>query len=338
MAKTNPLYSKHPNVDIIAAPFGRRLLAMIIDLLISLVIAFLSYAAIEGIYYNSKAGRNVNTTFYEVKKSSFLYSWNDEKEKTFEYENYLQQEVVVKKFYTESKYNGENVFIYENATFYNTSVDFDYDIFILKVKVEDSIYELNEENNAVLKEGVEEARQKEFWQKTYVEAVNNFLRMPIYRKANKPFRDMLFYGSWGAFVIGSLIPILIIPLIFGNGLTIGKHLCGLCLCDVKGFRVRPINVIVRYLVYSIAEVGGSLRLFFIPLFLTSATVTLNKQNKAAHDLAANTYVCDARASKIFKNAEDQQKYHKIMNNPHRDLDEKVPEFFQLTKQKRPKAK
>ncbi|HOF65586.1 MAG: RDD family protein [Bacillota bacterium] len=334
MKSDNPLYKKHPNEDIVAAPFGRRLLAALIDLLISVAFAFLTFTVFENIFYNTTKGRAINTNFYEVKKASLLYGYNDERELLFPYQDREGQELATTRFYTVANINGEQFFRYEKCSFYNEYVAFDFGVHILEVNSESSLYVkiVDEEDNVTytVKEGVSEESLVSFWDKKYNEALQNLTNMPFYREANKPYRDIFFYGSWGSFVIGAIPPYLILPLIFKNGLTLGKYLFGIALCDKDGYQIKVRHVIVRYLVYSVIEVGSAFRALFIPLFLSSAVVTLDKQNRAAHDIAARTYVCDAYQSKIFASKQDQSDFY---NPTLRKEDRDKITYWQLPKRK-----
>jgi uncharacterized RDD family membrane protein YckC len=331
MEYKNNLYKKHPNSDIVAAPFGRRLLASLVDLLINVLFAFIAFTAIEDIYYKTPAGRAVNTTFFEVKKASTLYLVDDETEYTTDLISWEQKKLGVEGFYLHATYQDKPVFVYENATFYNAFVEFNYEDQVLLVNDESSIYISQD----VEKDGITDEERNAFWDKTYKTATANLQRMPVFRKANEPYRNMLFYGSWVAFIIGSLIPYLVLPLILGHGITLGKYLFGLALCNKEGYQVKRYQVLIRYLVYSIVEVGSSLRTFLIPLFITSGIVTLNKLNRAGHDLAAGTYVCDARESKIFVNKEAQIAYNK--GDFASETAQKRP-YFQLPKKRKLKPK
>lgn len=326
MEYKNNLYKKHPNSDIVAAPFGRRLLASLVDLLINILFAFLAFTTFEDIYYKTPAGKAVNTTFYEVKKASTLYLVNDEKEYTTELLTWEQKKLGVEGFYLYATYNDAPLFVYEHASFYNEFVEFNYEEQVLLTNDDWSIYSAQD----VEKDGVTEEERNNFWEVTYRTAITNLQRMPAFREANAPYRNILFYGSWGAFVVGSLIPYLVLPLLLGNGLTLGKYIFGLALCNKNGYKVKPYQVLIRYLVYSVIEVGSSLRTFLIPLLITSGIMTLNRLNRAGHDLAAGTYVCDARESKIFANKEAQLAYHK--GDFADETLQKLP-YFQMPKKK-----
>lgn len=334
MKSDNPLYKKHLNEDIVAAPFGRRLLAALIDLLISVAFAFLTFTVFENIFYNTTKGRAINTNFYEVKKASLLYGCNDERELLFPFQKYQDQEEATRRFYTVANIDGEQFFIYEKCSFYNEYVAFDLGIHIYEVNSESSLYVkiVDEEDNVTyaVKEGVSKESLVSFWDKKYNEALQNLTNMPFYREANKPYRDIFFYGSWGSFVIGAIPPYLILPLIFKNGLTLGKYLFGIALCDKNGYQIKARHVIVRYLVYSVIELGSAFRALFIPLFLSSAIVTLDKQNRAPHDIAAGTYACDAYQSKIFASKQDQSDFY---SPTLRKEDKANVKYWQLPKRK-----
>ena len=85
-----------------------------------------------------------------------------------------------------------------------------------------------------------------------------------YLEARVPHTNVLFYGGGAALVIGSIMPSLVLPLLFKNGQSLGKYMTGLALVDKQGYRVKSWQVVLRFIVLSIVELGASIRLYVIP--------------------------------------------------------------------------
>lgn len=58
--------AKRKYSNILIAPFGRRMKAALLDLLLVLVLGFFSFMAVDAIYTNSKVGSTANLTFYNL--------------------------------------------------------------------------------------------------------------------------------------------------------------------------------------------------------------------------------------------------------------------------------
>ena len=117
----------------------------------------------------------------------------------------------------------------------------------------------------------------------------------------------------------------IIPLCFKNGETIGKKVMHTCLVNKLGYQYSRLQLIPRFLfptflIIAIVFITG---FSFWSLLIVSATILVSylfvifsKNNKALHDYFAGTLVIDARESTWFKNAKEEERTQK-------DVDEYV---------------
>lgn len=118
-----------------------------------------------------------------------------------------------------------------------------------------------------------------------------------------------------------------LPLVFGNGQTLGKKIFGLCLVRTDGVRVTRLQLLLRTLlgkftletmipVYILVLFfWGTLNLWgtVILLGLLLAQILclgLSKTNAALHDLLAGTAVVDRESQMIFATAQERLAYVK----------------------------
>lgn len=118
---------------------------------------------------------------------------------------------------------------------------------------------------------------------------------------------------------------LIVPLILGNGQTLGKKVFGIALMRKDGVKVTPFMLFARTIVgkctigtmiplvilmmmyFSILGVTGTMILGLI--LLLQAILTFGTRNKTAiHDLLACTVAVDISSQMIFGSAEEKQEY------------------------------
>ena len=153
------------------------------------------------------------------------------------------------------------------------------------------------------------------WGELYNEAISVFEDSLLYLEAKTPLSIALLTNAAVSLFIGALAPYLVMPLILGNGQTIGKYMLGLALVNDKGFKIKRWQVVVRYLILGGFEVGASVPLYAIPLFLTSASLTITYGARTFHDFLAKTYVVDAYESQIFDSASEEDTYFNPTKNP-----------------------
>lgn len=333
--------------NIVEAPFPRRLGALFIDIVVSLLIGVLAYMAMDAIYFSTAHGVNAARNLKDVRIASNLYYVVGQDQDLVVYESdineghneeyYLAQ---LEAFYLDAKdpHTGEALFTYRNSTYYIENVEFNYYVMVLNKGKNDTKFDFVElEGDRFMvsfKEGVSPATRQEEWVRIYNKAIKDLENSNAYRTANKPMRDLLIYGGAGALAIGALTPMLVIPLLFGHGQTLGKYMCGLALVTKEGYKVGKKHVILRYLVLAFLELGASIPLYGIPLFLASASVTVSRGSRALHDHVAGTYVVDARASKIFNNKKDEEAF---FNESHSASSRVKINFYQMP-EKTSKAK
>lgn len=330
---------KRPYPSIVEAPFSKRLGALTIDLLATLIIGILSYMAIDGIFHQTALGSQIDTRLFVLKQASGLYISDSESETTYiiegnvndaENSHYLPR---ISHYYLASKDPSDDtkLFKYADSTFYTYGYAFNFYDMVLKRGQEDCLFEFSgdEEITYAFKESVSADDRQAEWIRLYGEARGDFESCEQYQTARKPLGWLFLIGGGLGLAIGALLPILVVPLVFGNGQTIGKYVLGLALVSKSGHQVKKGAVVIRYFVFGFFEIGASLGLYAMPLFLSSAAVTITNSNRAIHDLLAGTYVVDARQSKIFSGEDAEERYYDEKLSA--DEREKIPYFRILRK-------
>ena len=131
-------------------------------------------------------------------------------------------------------------------------------------------------------------------------------------------------------LFGMLLMEFILPLIFGNGQTLGKKIFGIGVMRIDSVKINPAVLLIRTLLgkytietmlpllllmmifFGLIGIGGTLLICLILLtniVMMCATVT----NSAIHDMLANTVTVDIASQMIFDTEEDMLAYKQRMH-------------------------
>ncbi len=312
---------KHPNL--VPAPFHKRLGAFVVDFLVTIIIGILAYMSIDAIFYRTPAGVEASHQLFSVREASQLYVTNSDYQLTFLKDEDIsvdEREVAylesLRYFYLDAKnpFDHTALYSYENSSYYDENLAFDFYVMVLNKGKDHTLFTFVEEEGSVtsfaFKPLVSAEAKNEEWIRLYNWAIKDLESSEAFLYARKPHTNVLFYGGGAAIALGALMPLLVMPLILKHGQSIGKYVFGIALTNKDGYEVSWQKVLIRYLVLAIIELGASIRLYGIPLFLASASVTVTRGSRALHDLLAGTLVVDARLSKIFGSAKDEEAYYR----------------------------
>ena len=157
-----------------------------------------------------------------------------------------------------------------------------------------------------------------FLQHRWLEANSSLNKLPTFKKANDDFG---FYNTMEfvfSALIGAAFAYIMFPLIFKNGVTVGKKVFGLCLADSDGYtiknhqvflRIIPLYIFLLALLIPIWKTYLALGIAVVVVFLTTFTFVMASPKKCAiHDFAARTIVVNARTSILFDNAAEEEAY------------------------------
>ena len=128
-------------------------------------------------------------------------------------------------------------------------------------------------------------------------------------------------------LFGSLITEFVLPLVLGNGQTVGKKIFGICLMRVDCVRINTMQLFVRavlgkYTIETMIPVYLALMIFFGTVgsfgtllllgfaFVQILVLGVTRNRSALHDLLAGTVAVDFSSQKIFADTEALIAYKK----------------------------
>ena len=131
-------------------------------------------------------------------------------------------------------------------------------------------------------------------------------------------------------LLGYLALEFVVPLLFGNGQTLGKKIFGIALMRTDGVRITPFMIFVRtilgkytletmipvlviiMLLFQMVGIGGTTLLLLL-LVAQIACLVITKTNSAIHDLLACTVAVDMASQHIFDSPEALLEYKKQLH-------------------------
>ena len=132
-------------------------------------------------------------------------------------------------------------------------------------------------------------------------------------------------GILGAIVVWELV----IPLLLGEGRTLGKKIFGLCVIHTEGIRMNRMQLFIRtvlgkftvetmvpvyillMLFWGITDLTGTLVLLGLPV-AQFVSMAVTRTNSMIHDLLAGTVVVDYESQRIFGSREELIAYQKTV--------------------------
>lgn len=154
--------------------------------------------------------------------------------------------------------------------------------------------------NVVIKEGVDDKTLGQFNQTIFKNAISEFNNLA-------PHREMQMYltiETLTNIVLTTTIFVLLIPMLTKNGQSLGKMIFKLSITNQYGYRLKPWQLIVRYLAFLVFEVFSWYLIPMLGLFVSLTLAIYNKKGRSLHDLIAMTRVVDAKSSQIFNTVEE----------------------------------
>jgi len=139
--------------------------------------------------------------------------------------------------------------------------------------------------------------------------------------------NLMLIITTGGILLAMLIVEFVVPLLFGNGQTLGKKIFSLCLVRTDGVKLNGYQHFIRailgkfavetmlpvYVLLMLLQ-GQSVMLLVLlvaALFLAQLIIlAVTRNNSLLHDLMAATVVVDYSTQRIFKSTEDLINYQK----------------------------
>ncbi len=131
----------------------------------------------------------------------------------------------------------------------------------------------------------------------------------------------------GGILLAMLVLEFVIPMLLGNGMTVGKKVFALCLIRTDGVKMNTVQFFTRVILGKFAvetmipvyvvimmllgQTNGILLLFSAALLIAQVIlVAVTRNHSLLHDLMAGTVVVDYASQRIFKSTEDLINYQK----------------------------
>ena len=207
---------------------------------------------------------------------------------------------------------------------------------ILSFGKEDQIYELDGENNYVIKQSyinahTDASKSEEENQKTIDSAVKNYLKVIVYNAQGhlyyQDYYQSVNHNVTVAQYVEALIPFffslavvyLLFPLIFKDGETLGKITMKVGLVNKNGYQVSKGQVVLRFLFFTLEIALSTFVIGFgftsiatlgLGIFVLLILTLVNKNKRALHDFVSGTLVIDKRTSVFFKNKDEEDRFTK----------------------------
>lgn len=150
--------------------------------------------------------------------------------------------------------------------------------------------------------------------------------MALYAQLSNMRMMMLSFSLLGAVLIMELL----IPLLFGNGQTLGKKLFGIGIMHIEGVRITgkqvfirsvlgkysvelmlPIYILVMTLTGGLGIVGWAL--LAVLLLAQIICLVITRTNAPIHDIFASTVAVDLVSQRIFEDIEERDNYIKAIH-------------------------
>lgn len=293
--------------EIVKAPLIRRFGAFLTDVFI-LVLLFLSLNAYvvspllaksynHNELVNEYTKRMVDSHLY-VEHNGTIIEYIDVYDSTLDnqFEFYKNVDSRLIEFYTE--FESENIQIAN----YN------------KAKENSLLFELDENNNFVVKETTSVTQLSSFYNQEFDKALSLFSNNDDYYMDLA--RKITLFDIISIFIslsVALIVLYLIIPLCMKNGETLGKLLLSIGVVSLKdGFRAKKSQIIVRFVILYLFEIILSIFLIAIPLIVSFSMIVFNKKSSALHDYFAATICVDKKQCLIYKNYDEFLKHEQVL--------------------------
>lgn len=181
----------------------------------------------------------------------------------------------------------------------------------------------NDEKKIILKEEYDTEDYKTSITKAiYGKAISSMRSNEKFATLNSKINRYAIYEVVISIFTSSAIFYLILPLCLHDGKTLGKLIMKSSLANTAGFKVKKIQIVVRYFCFVAFNIFSlimgsalpfSMLIILIP-FISFTMMIFSKKQTTLHDLCAATIVVDDNTSIIYKN---QMEYEEAMKEEYK---------------------
>jgi len=277
----------------------KRTGAAVLDLFLWLISSLILLSYVFGPLYDAQYGTTqLSAQFVAYQEASYLYATDETSNQLVNLEladvpNAIYQYYAV--FKNNKVYAPSEPAFEFTIAWYNTEV--------LEVMEADTLFELvNTDINtlAILKDGVSQTDIDAFYTEAYRVALIDFNTYPPFSSLvnliNGYFLEIIGYSALLSFIIFYIL----IPLLFKQGITLGKKASGIMVVTDKGYTMKWWQLPIRSLVLA-ATLITAIYTIFGSLLLSYTLMVFTKGYRSANDFLALTKIVDQKTSKIFDN-------------------------------------
>lgn len=317
----------------VLAPQSRRIGAFLFDTLIFCVLSVLLHLFVFGLIFNSTLKPVRSAYLNEQSYSGLITKKGNVGEKLtiknsdeelmnalqYYYFNYKNNEniapgkegskIIRETPYTVEMFNKEVLKIGENP---NSENDTGYYTYIVKNN------EFDKTVVGVKKEGVNEDKAHGFLFDAYILAIYDFGSQDyVLDMVNQ--RNFLNLCQVACAAVTAMSVLYVgVPFLFKDGVTFGKKLFGLAVVNKEGYRAEKWRILLRLVPLFVVTASLIIPVWpdmlvqgisYLTIFLVSFALAMASPSKSAlHDYTAGTIVIDSKASIIFDNSIEEEKY------------------------------
>lgn len=278
-------------IDKIAKPFLiKRIWAGLLDIIFIVILTVGFHFCFSELFFGITGYNDCVEEVHQMYEDSYLYQI-DANGDYIEYSSKDNLDEIIIKYYSTDEYA---ISSNELEKYYND-------------KLESNYFIKDENNNVVLKEGIEQDKLNEFYYSKYQKAIRLFDSNPVYQKLVSKTTALIALTILISITFATSIIYLIIPLLRKEGETPGQIINKLCIIDTRKIStIKKWQIVVRYLIILLfnyfmpiilfAEVG-----YFVPLtiIISVLMICITKNNLGPHDFATQSMVILKRRSDAF---------------------------------------
>jgi uncharacterized RDD family membrane protein YckC len=307
-----PTPTEPVKLEYFKAPFGRRIFALIFDILCMAALSLGFFAGARAIVENSRTYVSAFNTYVEISTASGLYIYNEKTSDNL---------VTILEYYSDTTtypYAKQNELdetaysaYYRNSRFFDQSDSASGIALYNAQKIGDSrigassglsYFVYDSQQNLVANPTYTAETMHAFYQSAFDQAVQYLNNAAGYVEATKTLSTTINFIIIPCSVALSVIIFeFLIPLIFfrRGWKTLGMALLKLGLLDATAVSPRFKTFLIRFLWMFFVEVLLSMVSFGIPLIISFSLWAFRKDGQAFHDYMAGTYMIDCSQQSIY---------------------------------------
>lgn len=313
---------KKKEIEYFKAPFGKRMISIIIEILLLAFTSFGFLFATRLIAEQSSSYQNSFQTFVEISKQSQLYVCDASTEnnlvplteyyekKTFEEQNSILEERL-SSFYKMSLFFSED----PSSTDYGPNIFLNQKIGDNRIGKEDGIYYFisNDESEIKSNPSFSEEEMNKFYLSAYDKAIsylNNNDEYVLARNVVTIYINIIVIPV--SIILAFFLLEVLFPLVFGRRgkQNIGMKIMKLSLLSANGLSLKAGRFFARQMIQLFLEILLSMVSFGIPLIVSFSMMLFRKDGESLHDYLVGAYMVDSADQSVYVSYSEMERLQK----------------------------